>query len=56
MKYDGFYNDPAVTDRFDFNFCLIDIWICPIQSFHNWIITGKQVFAQVPSYAKEGKN
>lgn len=55
VKYDGIYSDPAVTDRFDFDFSLIDIRICPIKSFHNGIITGKQLFAQVPSYAKERK-
>jgi hypothetical protein len=55
MKYDGIYNDPTVADSFDFNFCLIDIMICPIQPFHNGIITGKQVFAQVSSCAKERK-
>jgi len=46
VKYDGIYNDPAVTERFYFNFSLIDIRICPVQSFHNRIITGKQLLAQ----------
>jgi len=49
MEYDGFYSDRAVADRFDLDFNLINIRICPIQSFHKGIITGILPVAQVPS-------
>jgi hypothetical protein len=46
MEYDRLYRNLAVADRFDFDFYFIDIRICPIQSFHNKIITGKQPDSQ----------
>lgn len=49
MKHDGLYSDSTVADRLNFDFDLINIRICPIQSFHNGIITGKRPVAQAPS-------
>ena len=41
MKYNRLYRDLAIADGFNFDFYFIDIRICPVQSFHNKIITGK---------------
>jgi len=54
MEYDGFYCNLAAFDRLDFDLNFTVIRICPIQSFHKRIITGKQHSAQV-SFGKLGE-
>ena len=38
MEHNRIYSDPAVANSLNFNFNLIDIGICPIQSFHSFVL------------------